>query len=138
MTAAKFNEVLARGFFHALGTGDTGWIEGHFSADGYYSVEGRVAAANVVTRDKLQKVIPHVMQQFPTGLEFSVASVLADDSRAAVEVEILGMHESGTLVDTRYLFLFAFRDGRIDHIKEYTASDALTRWIVGDEFWARA
>lgn len=67
-----------------------------------------------------------------------MTSVLSDGERAAAEVEILGMHETGELVDTHYLFLFAFRDGQIDHIKEYAASDALTRQVVGEEFWGRS
>lgn len=128
-------ELLVRGFFHAVSSGDTEWIAAHFDPQGYYSVEGRLAAPNVITRNKLEKVIASVMKQFPAGLEFSVASILADDDRAATEVEILGMHETGHLVDTHYLFLFAFRDGKIDHIKEYAASEVLTRQVVGEEFW---
>lgn len=127
--------ALARGFFHALGQGDTQWIAEHFSDYGSYSVQGHVAGPNTITRDKLENVISHVMKQFPTGLDFSVQSVLSNDEGAAAEVEILGMHESGELVDTHYLFLFAFADGKIDHIKEYAASDALSRHIVSEEFW---
>ncbi|HEY9035896.1 MAG TPA: nuclear transport factor 2 family protein [Pseudomonadales bacterium] len=128
-------ELLVRGFFHAVSSGDTEWIAAHFSQQGYYSVEGKLAAPNVVTRNKLENVIASVIKQFPAGLEFSVATVLVDDDRAAAEVEILGMHETGHLVDTHYLFLFAFHDGKIDHIKEYAASEVLTRQVVGEEFW---
>ena len=130
--------ALARGFFHALGQGDTQWIAEHFTDYGSYSVKGHVAAANTITRDKLEKVISHVMQQFPKGLDFSVTSVLSNEEGAAAEVEILGMHETGELVDTHYLFLFAFADGKIDHIKEYAASDVLSRHIVGEEFWGHS
>jgi len=132
------HEQVIRGFFHAMSSGDTEWIANSFNKQGFYSVEGKLAGANVITYDKLDAVITHVIKQFPTGLEFSVMTVLSDGERAAAEVEILGMHETGELVDTHYLFLFAFRDGQIDHIKEYAASDALTRQVVGEEFWGRS
>ena len=66
---------------------------------------------------------------FVGGAKVTFGAITAEDDRVAVESEIRGVTPDGRVYSNAYHYLFAFREGKILHVKEYMDTQAAAEFF---------
>ena len=119
-TTIERNKANAVAFIEAIGRQDPGLLS-MYAASGRFFQNGRtLPTAGWHTLADLQRITPLILEQFPTGMQFSFGSILADGDWVVVESESKAVLANGTPYHNQYVFMFRFdSDGRILEFKEY-------------------
>jgi uncharacterized protein len=107
-----------------LSPGARYWVAGSLPFSGTH--EGR----DRIIHDFLPSVIAHFADGAPITTE--VTSVVADDRRAAFEINARGQLKNGRVYANRYAFVIEVSDGQITEIRAYPDTQYIERVIYGD------
>jgi ketosteroid isomerase-like protein len=125
------NKKLVREFFELLNRGDVAGIVAAYAADGQLQTMGRTLISGRFTRSQIEAAAGQIYQAFPHGLTFTIDAMTAEGERVAVEARSQGRHASGVIYSNDYHFLFVFRDGRLELLREYMDTERVTDILCG-------
>lgn len=128
------HKTTAHAFFARLSASDLPGALGLMTDDATWWINGhpeRHPAAGLYSKDKIARLLGHMLRQLDGGLQMTVLSSIAEGDRAALEVESRGTLRNGRRYEQAYHFLLVFRDGRICAVKEYLDTQhAYDVWIA--------
>ena len=127
------NKQLVREFFTILNRGDVPAIVAAYASDGHLQTMGRTLISGSFTRAQIEAAAGQIYQVFPQGLTFSIDAMTAEGERVAVEAHSHGRHISGALYSNEYHFLFVFRDGKLQLLREYMDTERVTDVICAGQ-----
>jgi uncharacterized protein len=126
MTLEERNKKLVQEFFGLLNRGDVAGIVAAYAMDGQLQTMGRTLISGRFTRAQIEAAAGQIYQAFPQGLAFTIDAMTAEGQRVAVEAHSQGRHASGALYSNDYHFLFVFREGRLELLREYMDTERVT------------
>lgn len=128
------HKATAHDFFARLSASDLPGAWGLMTDDATWWIAGdpqRHAAAGLYSKDKIARLLDHMLRRLDSGLHMTVLSTIAEADRVALEVESRGTLRNGRRYQQAYHFLLVFRDGRISAVKEYLDTQhAYDVWIA--------
>jgi len=133
MTLEEKNKQLVLDFMDALSRGDVDAVVNAYADDGKVWTSGNTLISGTKTRDQIQEGVSAIMDVFPEGISFTVTGMTAEGERVALEAESYGKHVSGQIYTNKYHFLFVFRDGKVEHLKEYMDTEPVTDILCGGQ-----
>lgn len=133
MTLEERNKKLVQEFFGLLNRGDVAGIVAAYAADGQLETMGRTLISGRFTRAQIEAAAGQIYQAFPQGLSFTIEAMTAEGERVAVEARSRGRHASGRVYSNEYHFLFVFRDGRLELLREYMDTERVTDVLCGGQ-----
>jgi len=133
VTVEERNKKLVQEFFELLNRGDVAGIVAAYAADGQLQTMGRTLISGRFTRAQIEAAAGQIYQAFPQGLGFSIDAMTAEGERVAVEAHSEGRHASGVTYSNEYHFLFVFREGRIELLREYMDTERVTDILCGGQ-----
>ncbi|MGD0074015.1 MAG: nuclear transport factor 2 family protein [Candidatus Binataceae bacterium] len=101
-SANKMDEALAM-----LADTGTWWIAGTFPLSG------------TKTKKEFAELLAGVLPVMPGGIKLTAKSMIAEGDKVAVEATSYGKHVNGKVYSNQYHFVFEFRDGKIQAVREY-------------------
>jgi uncharacterized protein len=101
-SAMKMDEALA-----LMGDDSTWWVAGNFPLSG------------TKTKKQFAELVAGILPVMPQGIKLTAKSMVAEGDKVAVEATSYGPHVNGKLYQNMYHFLFEFRDGKIQAVREY-------------------
>ncbi len=133
MTLEERNKKLVHEFFGLLNRGDVAGILAAYAVDGQLQTMGRTLISGRFTRAQIEAAAAQIYQAFPHGLTFEIDAMTAEGERVAVEAHSHGRHASGVTYSNEYHFLFVFRDGRLELLREYMDTERVTDILCGGQ-----
>jgi len=118
MTIEK-NKALAREFIAALSRADSDWVLAHYADDMVLWTAGSLPISGPHDKSEIRALMDGILSAFPTGLNFEIKTLTAEEDRVAIEAESRGIHVSGKPYHNQYHFLMRIRDGLVVELKEY-------------------
>ena len=122
----EHNKQRVREFFTILNRGDVPAIVAAYASDGHLQTMGHTLISGKFTRAQIEAAAGQIYQAFPQGLTFSIDAMTAEGERVAVEAHSHGRHSSGALYSNEYHFLFVFRAGKLQLLREYMDTERVT------------
>lgn len=111
-------EVVLR-FMEGMGTNNPELAASCLAPDACAVAKGFGRFAGVRPAETMIGMIEEFKKMVPTGLRFTIHSVIADGDRVAVEAEGDGVTRSGTAYRNQYCFVFTLANGKIRQVNEY-------------------
>ena len=133
MTIEAANKQRVNDFIAAMNSGDTQTIVDTYADDGYLWTMGNTLISGKFSKEQITQAAGSIFEVFPKGITFTVLAMTAEGERVAVEAESEGEHVSGKLYTNRYHFLFEFRDGKLQCLKEYLDTERVTEILCGGQ-----
>ena len=132
--STETHKTTAHAFFARLSASDLPGALGLMTADATWWIAGdpeRHPAAGLYSKDKIARLLGHMLRQLDGELHMTVLSSIAEADRVALEVESRGTLHNGRRYQQAYHFLLVFRDDRICAVKEYLDTQhAYDVWIA--------
>jgi len=125
------NKQLVREFFALLNRGDVPGIVAAYAPDGRLRTMGRTLISGEFSRQQIEASAARIYDVFPQGLEFTIDAMTAEGERVAVEAHSRGQHVSGVTYSNEYHFLFVFRAGQLQELREYMDTERVTDVLCG-------
>jgi ketosteroid isomerase-like protein len=133
VTLEERNKKLVQEFFGLLNRGDVAGIVAAYAVDGRLQTMGRTLISGQFTRAQIEAAAGQIYQAFPQGLTFAIDAMTAEGERVAVEAHSRGRHASGVIYSNEYHFLFVFREGRLELLREYMDTERVTDILCGGQ-----
>lgn len=108
--AARFSSNDMAGALDMIADDATWWIAGK---------PGHVPGAGEFTKQQVAGLFRRMSEQFPSGLQMTIKSMIAEGERVAVELESYGELANGRVYNNEYHMLLTIRDGKISAMREY-------------------
>jgi hypothetical protein len=112
------NKCIVAHFFDAFSRGAIDEAFALMSDSATWWVPGTLPFSGTKSKAQYLQIVALSQKGFPSGVNFKVISLLAEDDRVAAEVESLGQHTNGKSYNNKYHFLFRLKDGRFVEVKE--------------------
>jgi uncharacterized protein (TIGR02246 family) len=125
------NKRRTRSFVDAMSRGDAEAIADAYADDGQLCTMGGTAISGRYDRDQIRAFAGGVLEAFPGGLRFTIETMTAEEDRVAVVATSEGEHVSGKPYRNHYHFLFTWRDGKLQELREYMDTELVTEVICG-------
>ena len=116
------HKQIARDFMDALSSGDPQRILACYADDATVWTAGSLPFSGLHTRDEVVGLCEGLLGAFPSGLKFTVNSVVVEGERVALEADSLGTHVSGKVYHQHYHFLVVIRGGKVAHLFDHGLS----------------
>ncbi len=116
------NKKVALRFMEAMGTNNPQLAAGCLAPDACAVSKGFGKFSGVRPAETMVGMIEEFKTMVPTGLRFTVQSVVADGDRVAVEAEGNAVTKLGTPYRNQYCFVFTMAGGKIKQVNEYFCS----------------
>lgn len=113
------NKRVVLRFMEAMGTGNAALAEPCLAPDACAIAKGYGKFAGRREADAMIGMIEAFNALVPTGLRFTIVSVIADGDKVAVEAEGDAVTSDGTAYRNQYCFVFTLKDGKISQVNEY-------------------
>jgi ketosteroid isomerase-like protein len=84
------------------------------------------------TKASYRKLVEDSVNQFPSGLRFTITGTTVEDDRVALEAESYGMARTGKLYNNLYHLLVLLENGKIKTVREYLDSGHATEVLRSD------
>lgn len=133
MNPVEDNKIRVSEFFAALNAGDVEAVLAAYTEDGCVQTMGNTLISGEFARDELASAIRQVFTAFPGGLRFTVHDMVAENEKVAVEASCTGEHASGQTYENNYHFLFEFREGKLNRLREYMDTEEVTAVLCGGQ-----
>jgi ketosteroid isomerase-like protein len=131
MANIEENKRLTLDFFAAMQRADADAIADAYADGGRVITMGNTLISGARDKSQIRQFAGGVLEAFPDGLEFTVHTLTAEGDRVAVEATSEGRHASGRDYCNHYHFLFTWRDGKLQELKEYMDTELVTDVICG-------
>lgn len=132
-TSSESNKELVTQFFDALNRGDVAFIVDAYAADGCVQTMGNTLISGIFSREQVAASAGGIFDVFPSGLAFTVLSMVGEKDKVAVEATSEGEHVSGQIYSNEYHFLFEFQSGKLIRLKEYMDTERVTDILCGGQ-----
>jgi ketosteroid isomerase-like protein len=109
-------------FIEAMGAGNADAAAGCLAPGATTMARNFSRFAGVHDRDEMLGMIANFTALMPSGLRFTVNSVMADGDRVAIECDGDAVTSAGEPYRNQYCFVFRFSGERIKEIHEYFCS----------------
>jgi ketosteroid isomerase-like protein len=120
---AKSNKDTATELFTRFSANDIAGAVALMTEDVTWRVPGSPelsAVAGIYDKGRLKRLWRRMLSQLDEqGMKMTVTGMMAEGERVAVEVRSSGDLRNGRKYRQRYHFLMAFRDGKIEAVREY-------------------
>lgn len=113
------NKDVALQFMEAMGTNDPQLAAACLTPDACAVAKGFGKFAGSRPAATMIGMIEEFKKMIPTGLRFTIKTVVADDDHVVVEAEGDAVTRLGTPYRNQYCFVFTMRDGKIKQVNEY-------------------
>jgi uncharacterized protein len=133
VTLEEHNKQRVRDFFAILNRGDVTALLQTYASDGCLETMGRTLISGRYSRTQIEAAAGQIFAVFPRGITFTIDAMTAEGERVAVEAHSAGQHVSGRLYTNEYHFLFVFRAGQVQLLREYMDSERVTEVLCGGQ-----
>ncbi|MEH6569132.1 MAG: nuclear transport factor 2 family protein [Halioglobus sp.] len=133
MSNIEGNKTLARELVAAMNRADTQWFLDHYADDVLVWTMGNTLISGQYNKDQVAGFADGIFDVFPTGIKFTIHSMIAEGDSVAMETESVGDHVSGKRYNNFYHMLVKFRDGKITLLKEYLDTELVTDVLAGGQ-----
>ncbi len=134
------NKAIAVRFFECFSASDIEGALGTMTEDATWWIPGkkeRTPSAGLYPKDKIGRLFHRMVDALEGGLTMTVVSCIGEGDRVAVEVVSAGDLKNGRQYRQEYHMLLAFRDGKIQSVREYLdtqhANDVWATPLTGQE-----
>ncbi|MDG2046586.1 MAG: nuclear transport factor 2 family protein [Halioglobus sp.] len=131
--SSESNKKLVTQFFDALNRGDVAFIVDAYAADGCVQTMGNTLISGIFSREQIAASAAGIFDVFPSGLTFTILSMVGEGNKVAVEATSEGEHVSGQTYSNEYHFLFEFQSGKLIRLKEYMDTERVTDILCGGQ-----
>lgn len=131
MNELEANKKLAAELVGAINRGDTRWFLDNYADDVVVWTMGNTLISGQYGKEQVAGFAGSIFDAFPTGLTFTIHSMIAEGDTVAMETESLGKHVSGKIYNNFYHMLVRFREGKITLLKEYMDTELVTDVLAG-------
>lgn len=133
MSNIESNKKLARELVAAMNRADTQWFLDNYADDVLVWTMGNTLISGQYNKDQVAGFADGIFDAFPTGIRFTIHSMIAEGDSVAMETESVGEHVSGKRYNNFYHMLVKFRDGKITLLKEYLDTELVTDVLAGGQ-----
>lgn len=113
------NKRVVLQFMEAMGTNNAALAAPCLADDACAIAKGYGKFAGRREADTMIGMIEAFNALIPSGLRFTIVSVIADGDRVAVEAEGNAQTSAGTAYRNQYCFVFTLAGGKIRQVNEY-------------------
>lgn len=131
MSDLEANKAVVRAWATALTANDTAGVMKLYADDIHITTMGHTLISGRYGPEQVSTFVHSVLDVFPEGLNMQVHSMIAEGDYVAVEATASGIHVSGADYVQDYHFVFRIEDGKIEELKEYLDTEAVTDIICG-------
>lgn len=118
------NKQVIRDYFDAINSGDEQAILDLTTQDFLFQTMARAPEWLLPTweRDDFAKVPATMSALMKQPIQLSIAGMIAEGDRVAVEAETHSEMLNGKIYNNRYHFVFVLQDGKMKELREYSCS----------------
>jgi len=116
---SEVNRRVAIAFVEAMGHNDLEGVVACMASDGVLEAMGMGRFAGAHTPDMIAGSIDALSAMFPSGLNFAIRSVTAQEDRVVVEARSNAEIGEANPFQNDYVFVAEFEAGKIKHCREY-------------------
>lgn len=124
---------LAKELVEAMNRSDTQWFMDNYADDVVVWTMGNTLISGQYSKDQVAAFADSIFEVFPSGIKFTLHSMIAEGDTVAMETESVGDHISGKRYNNFYHMLVKFRDGKITLLKEYLDTELVTDVLAGGQ-----
>ena len=124
------NKQITREFFEALSTGSDKYLD-FYTDESIIWTAGNNAIGGTRTKKEVVSFAQNILSAFPSGINFIITGITAEDQRVAVEISGEAIHASGETYNNKYHFLLRIKDGKILELKEYMDTQLAAKILLG-------
>ena len=124
------NKQIAIEFFEALSAGSDKYLD-FYTDDSIIWTAGNNAIGGTRTKEEVVGFAQNILSAFPSGINFIITGITAEDQRVAVEISGEAIHASGETYNNKYHFLLRIKDGKILELKEYMDTQLAAKILLG-------
>ena len=125
------NKQITREFFEALSAGSNKYLD-FYTDESIIWTAGNNAIGGTRTKKEVVSFAQNILSAFPSGINFIITGITAEDERVAVEISGEAIHASGETYDNQYHFLLRIKDGKILELKEYMDTQLAAKILLGE------
>ena len=125
------NKKITRDFFEALSTGSNKYLD-FYTDDSIIWTAGNNSIGGTRTKEEVVSFAQNILSAFPSGINFIITGITAEDQRVAVEISGEAIHASGETYNNKYHFLLRIKDGKILELKEYMDTQLAAKILLGE------
>ncbi|MEH6592635.1 MAG: nuclear transport factor 2 family protein [Halioglobus sp.] len=131
MSTIERNKQLTLEFFDSMQRGDAHAIAEAYAKEGKVVTMGSTLISGSRGKEEIRQFAGGLLEAFPSGLEFTILNMTAEEDRVAVEATSEGLHVSGQPYKNHYHFLLTWKEGRLLEMKEYMDTELVTAVLCG-------
>ena len=124
------NKQITREFFEALSAGSNKYLD-FYTDESIIWTAGNNAIGGTRTKEEVVSFAQNILSAFPSGINFVITGITAEDERVAVEISGEAIHASGETYNNKYHFLLRIKDGKILELKEYMDTQLAAKILLG-------
>jgi ketosteroid isomerase-like protein len=130
MTAAEQKERALK-FIAGLDKGDPGSFEGLLTDDFEFEIMGKLPGFKPIHgKDNfINGMLPGLKQLFPTGLNFTIGTVISEGPHVAIQASSKTLASNGRPYANRYHWYIHFNGDKISQFREYADTNHIKETV---------